>query len=91
MSTLEDIDFADDIAPLSTRQEDMQEKSQIFSHYASQIDLELNTKKTEEIRFNTSSENKLEIDGNDMKQVDKFVYLEAVESTEDPKQKDIKN
>ena len=42
------------------------------------------------MRFNTTSLNKLEIDGNEIQQVDKFVYLGSVVSTEDPTQKDIK-
>ena len=44
-SFLEDIDFADDIALLSSRQDHMQEKSQRPSHYASQHRLHLNNHK----------------------------------------------
>ena len=43
------------------------------------------------MRFKTTSLNKLEIDVNEKQQVDKFVYLRSVVSTEDPTQKDIKN
>ena len=86
-----DLDFVDDIALLSSRQDHMQEKSQRLSHYASQLRVHLNTQKSEEMRFNTTSLNKLEIDGNKIQQVEKFVYLGSVVSTEDPTQKDIKN
>jgi hypothetical protein len=40
-TTLEDLDFADDIALLSTKQDHMQEKTSRLSHFASQIGLEL--------------------------------------------------
>ena len=36
-STLENLDFADDIAVLSSRQYHMQEKAQRLSHYASKL------------------------------------------------------
>lgn len=44
-TTLEDLDFADDIALLSTKQDHMQEKTSRLSHFASQIGLELNAKR----------------------------------------------
>ena len=56
-TTLEDLDFADDIALLSSRHSDtgMQEKTERLSHFASQ--LQLNANKTEEMRFNVTSSN----------------------------------
>ena len=56
-STLENLDFADDIAVLPSRQYHMQEKSQRLSHYPRKLGLHLNTHKTEEMRFNTTSLN----------------------------------
>ena len=38
-----------------------------------------------------TSSNKLKVDGKEIKQVDKFIYLGSVVSTEDSAQKDIKN
>ena len=58
-TTLEDLDFADDIALLSFRHSDMQEKTERLSHFASQLGLQLNANKTEEMRFNVTSSNKL--------------------------------
>ena len=58
-TTLEDLDFADDIALLSSRHSDMQEKTERLSHFASQLGLQLNANKTEEMRFNVTSSNKL--------------------------------
>ena len=90
-TTLEDLDFADDIALLSTKQDHMQEKTSRLSHFASQIGLELNAKKTQEMRLNTTSNLRLDAEGTVIQQVDKFTYLGTVVSTEDPTQKDIKN
>ena len=89
--TLEDLDFADDVALLSSRHSDMQEKTERFSHFASQLGLQLNANKTEEMRFNVTSSNKLKVDGKEIKQVDKFIYLGSVVSIEDSTQKDTKN
>jgi hypothetical protein len=41
-TTLADLDFAVDIALLSSKQDHMQEKTSRLSHFASQIGLELN-------------------------------------------------
>ena len=69
----------------------MQEKTERLSHFASQLGLQLNANKTEEMRFNVTSSNKLKVDGKEIKHVDKFIYLGSVVSNEDSTQKDIKN
>ena len=69
----------------------MQEKTERLSHFASQLGLQLNANKTEEMRFNVTSSNKLKVDGKEIKQADKFIYLGSVVSNEDSTQKDIKN
>ena len=86
-TTLEDLDFADDIALLSSRRSDMQEKTERLGHFASQLGLQLNDNKTEETRFNVKSSNKLKLDVKDFKQVDKFIYSGSVVSIEDSTQK----
>ena len=90
-TTLEDLDFADDIALLSSKQDHMQEKTDRLSYFASQIGLELNAKKTQEMRLNTTSNLRLEAEGTEIQQVDKFTYLGTVVSTEDSTKKDIKS
>ena len=69
----------------------MQQKSQRLSHYASQLGLQLNTNKTEEMRLNVTCQDKLIVNGKEIKQVEKIVYLGTTMSTEDSTQKDIKN
>jgi hypothetical protein len=67
----------------------MQEKTERLSHFAKQVRLQLNIKKTAEISFNTQTQTKLLVDGNKI-QVDKFVYLGTITGTEHSTQKDIK-
>ena len=90
-STLEDLDFADDIALLSSKQDHMQEKTNRLSHYASQTGLQINAKKTQEMRLNTTSNTRLVTEGMEIEQVDNFTYLGSIVSTQDPTQKDIKS
>ena len=89
-TTLEDLDFIDDNALLSSRHRDMQEKTERLSHFARQLGLQLNANKTEEMRFNVTSSNKLKVDGKEIKQVDEFIFSGSVVSIEDSTQKDIK-
>ncbi|CAG2240027.1 unnamed protein product [Mytilus edulis] len=61
----------------------MQEKTDRLSHFASQIGLELNAKKTQEMRLYTTSNLRLKAKVTEIQQVDKFSYLGTVVSTED--------
>ena len=77
---------------LSSRHSDMQEKTERLRHFASQLGLQLNASKTDEIiGFNVTSSNRLKVNGKEINQVDKFIYLGSVVSIEDSAQKDIKN
>ena len=61
-------------------------------HFVSHLGLQLmNANKTDEMRFNVTSSSKLNVDGMEIKQVDKFIYLGSVVSIEDSTQKDIKS
>ena len=42
------------------------------------------------MRFNVTSSNKLQVDGKEIKQADKFIYLGSVVSIENSTKKDIK-
>ena len=50
--TLEDLDFADDIALLSHRHQDMQEKTDAMATTAGNLGLKVSTKKTKGMRMN---------------------------------------
>jgi len=77
--SLEDLDFADDIALLSSKQTHLQEKTTRLSRYAQQIELFINTKKMV-MRINTPD--KITEDGSELEDVESFTYLESLISTE---------
>jgi hypothetical protein len=89
-SRLKYLNVADDIDLVSSRHEYMQEKTRL-SHFAKQVGLQLNTKKTEGMVFNTHTQTKLLVDGHGIQLVDIFVYHGTITNTEDSTQKDIKN
>ena len=90
-SSLEDLDFADDIALLSSNYEHMQEKTDRLNHYANQIGLHINSDKTQEMRINTSCNKRISVNNAEIQRVESFTYLGAIQSTEDATQKDIKS
>ena len=55
---LDDLDFADDIALLSHKHKDMEEKTAILEQWGGQVDLRINHAKTETMR-KTSTRKKL--------------------------------
>jgi hypothetical protein len=89
-SHLEDLDFADDIALLSSKQQHMQDKVNRLAMHAEQVGLHINIKKTQEMRMNTPETQNITVNGEALETVDDFVYLGAIMSTEDPTKKDIK-
>lgn len=86
-SSLEDLDFADDIALLASRHDHMQEESSRLNHYGKQIGLEINIPKTKDMRINTKSEADITIDGTAIKKVEDFIYLGGVISPDDATKK----
>ena len=57
-------------------------RSQRLSHYASQPGLKLKTNETEEMRLNVTSQEKLTVNGKEIKHVEKFVYVGTIMRTE---------
>ena len=90
-SSLEDLDFADDIALLSSRQDHMQDKTNELTHYSSRLGLHINASKTKEMRINAKSTQNLTINNEDVEKVDVFPYLGSIMSPEDPTTKDIQS
>ncbi|RUS79985.1 hypothetical protein EGW08_012250 [Elysia chlorotica] len=80
MRQLEDLDFADDINLLSQRQQDAEEKLYRVSEEARKTGLQINIRKTEAIRINNRQADPLKLDQENIKEVDKFVYLGSVVS-----------
>ena len=77
-TTLEDLDYADDIALLSSKLHDLQEKTTRLCNIAKSVGLHINTKKTNVMRLNTKKQQHVQIEGNEIQDVSTFTYLGAV-------------
>ena len=73
-TTLEDLDFADDIALLSQKQQDIQNKTTRFSNTAAKIGLKASTKKTKHMRMNSRIDTPVRMQ-EDIEEVTEFTYL----------------
>ena len=67
----------------------MQEQTERL--FASQLGLQLSANKTEEMKFDVTSSNKMRVDRKEIKQIEKFIYLGSAVSIEDSTPKDIKS
>ena len=66
LSTLEDLDFADDLALLSHTHQHM---------FAQQVGLKISQKKTEVMMLNVSNPSPVKVNGEDLQTTEKFTYL----------------
>ena len=84
-SHLEDLDFADDLAILSTNCSNLQEKTARLETYAKQTGLHINTAKTQVMYVNATCTPTAPItaNGDPLEFVDEFTYLGSLISTED--------
>ena len=73
MEKLEDLDFADDIALLSSNFQHMQTKVSKLNNYARKTGLKINSKKTEVLRINSKSNSNITIAGQQLNEVDKYM------------------
>ena len=87
---LEDLDFADDISLLSHKQQDAQEKLCRVAEEAKKTGLQINIGKTEAMRINNKQQDLLRLHQENIKEVDKFVYLGSVVSKDGGTDEDIK-
>ena len=76
-SKLEDLDFADDIALMSSCYTHMQTKTRQLNQFAARTGLRINKKKTQILRINSKCKNRILIDDQELKEVDKYNYLGA--------------
>ena len=73
-STLDDLDYADDIGLLSNRHQDIQAQSDSLLSTAATIGLKMNVKKTKLMRKNTSNNKPVTINGNRIGEVNELTY-----------------
>ena len=89
-SQLEDLDYADDIALLSTNARHLQQKSNILNENAKNAGHHINMKKTKSMHLNlTEPHPQILIDDEELEAVDDFTYLGSNVSAENSVQKDI--
>jgi len=88
---LEDLDFADDISLLSHKMQDAQEKLCRVSEEALKAGLHINTGKTEVMRINHHQLNPIQLQNEDIRETDRFVYLGSVVSKDGGTDEDIKS
>jgi len=74
---LEDLDFADDIALLSSTMDHIQHKTTRLEDNAAKVGLKLNNKKCKIMKTNSKSDNKLKVGESEVEEVESFTYLGA--------------
>jgi hypothetical protein len=88
---LEDLDFADDVGLLSHKQQHAQSKLTRLAEEAEKTGLKINTGKTEVMRLNNRQEHPLQLQGEDLKETDRFTYLGSVVSTDGGADEDVRS
>ena len=89
-STLEDLDFADDLALLSHTYEHMQEKTTRLNENAKQIGLKISRKKSEVMVLNTNERRKIKIEEDELPYTEEFTYLGSTVRNDGGAGKDIR-
>ncbi|VDO64417.1 unnamed protein product [Schistosoma margrebowiei] len=75
---LDDLDFADDLALLSQKQQQMQEKTNSVAAASAAIGLNIHKRKSKVLRYNTACTNPITIDGEYLEDVKTFTYLGSI-------------
>ena len=76
-SMLEDLDFADDLALLSSTMNHLQQKTTKLTENATKVGLKLNAQKCKLLNVNGKSDDKLKVGEREVEEVEKFTYLGA--------------
>ena len=77
-SVLEDLDYADDVALISSRFADLQEKTDRLVATAGVVGLKINPRKTKMLRMNHRCTDYIRMEGEEVEDVESFVYLGSV-------------
>jgi len=77
-SVLEDPDYADDVALISSRFTDLQERTDRLAATAGIVGLKINSHKTKTLRMNHRCTDYIRIEGEEVEDVESFVYLGSV-------------
>ena len=77
-TVLEDIDFADDLALLSSTKTHIQKKVDRLNKHSKAIGMKTSIKKTKLMRYNAKDQTPVLTDGKDVEDVDSFTYLGSI-------------
>ena len=88
-SNLDDLDFADDLALLSHTHQHIQDKTNRLQKFGQQVGLRISSKKTEMMTINVSTPAPVQVNGEDLRQADKFTYLGSIIRPEGGTKEDI--
>ncbi|VDP21817.1 unnamed protein product [Schistosoma margrebowiei] len=75
---LDDLDFTDDLALLSQLQQQMQEKAISVAAASEAVGLNIHKGKSKILRYNTTCNNPITLDGEDLEDVKTFTYLGSI-------------
>ncbi|VDO66059.1 unnamed protein product [Schistosoma margrebowiei] len=75
---LDDLDFADDLALLSHIQQQMQKKTTSVAAASSAVGLNIHKGKSKTLKYNTACNNRITLDGEDLKDLKTFTYLGSI-------------
>ncbi|VDO47722.1 unnamed protein product [Schistosoma margrebowiei] len=75
---LDDIDFADDLALLSHTLQQMQEKTTSVAAASTAVCLNIHKQRSKILRYNTSCNNQIILDGEDLEDVKTFTHLGSI-------------
>ena len=90
MDVLEDLDFADDIVLLASRYVDIQDKTDAMAEKAKGIGLDVNIEKTKVLRMHTRVTQPVQLYGEDIEDVEEFIYLGSVMSSDGSSDAEVK-
>jgi len=88
---LEDLDFADDLALISSTERHIQTKVSNLGRYAKMTGLRNNTAKTMMMNWNNPSVREVQVNGEELETVSKFVYLGGTVTQEGGSDEDIRS
>ena len=86
---LVDLDYIDDISLLSSRQRDMQEKTDRLTATAPKLGLKVNTSKPKLMKMNHKSNDPVTINNSDIDEVSEFTYLGSKIATDRDSEKEV--
>ena len=88
---LDDLDFADDIALISSTKQQIQDKTRKLEEEARRVRLKVSTEKTKTIRINARDQDRIVVNERHIEDVDELTYLGAKVCKEGSGMKDLKN